>query len=477
MIFPKRALLVLFSIFAISAHAAEKRLNVLLIISDDLNCSLGTYDHPLAKTPNLDRFAKRGVRFEHAYCQYALCNPSRASMMTGLRPDTTGVVGNGVHFRKNVPDAVTLPQLFKNNGYYSARVGKIYHYGVPGQIGTSGLDDPPSWNEFINPRGIEKDEEDKVINLTPKNTNIGGSLTYYVGKDPEEEQTDGRVASETIKLLKKNKDRPFFIACGFYRPHVPCVATKKYFDLYPANQVTIPKVTEAELSGIPQMAFTTKPLNYGLPEDQLRDMKRAYLASVSYMDRQVGRVLDAVKRLKLEDETIIIFTSDHGWNLGEHGQWQKQLLFEESAHIPMIISVPGAKGNGKTSSRTVELVDLYPTLAELCGLEAPTNLEGESMNRLLDNPRAEWKSPAFTQVNTAERRGRSIRTEQWRYTEWDNGAAGAELYDHKNDPNELHNLAKDSKYAPVLAELRSQLTHKKTAPSMSQPVTRKKKRS
>src|SRR6266498_4755927 len=278
-----RCLLLLLSCFTLTAAAAEKTAlsgyNVLLIAIDDLNASLGCYGHPLVKSPNLDRLAARGVRFDRAYCQYALCNPSRSSLLSGLRPDTTRIYNNNTPIRSVFPDIVTLPQLFKNRGCYSARVGKLYHYGVPGQIGTSGLDDPPSWNHFVNPRGRDKDDEADVINFTP-GRGLGAALCWMEAKGTDEEQTDGKVAAETIRLLEEHKDKPFFIAAGFYRPHVPDIATQKYFALYPLENITLPKEPPDHIANIPPVALTCQPLNYGVAEEQLRTFKRAYFASI-----------------------------------------------------------------------------------------------------------------------------------------------------------------------------------------------------
>src|SRR5579872_387595 len=359
-------ILCLFAIVLTNRSEAQPRsqgkLNVLFIAIDDLTCALGCYGHPEVFSPNLDQFAKQSVRFERAYCQFPLCNPSRSSLLSGLRPDTTRIFGNGTRLRKNFPDIVTLPQLFKNNGYFSGRIGKIFHYGVPDQIGTSGLDDEPSWNQVVNPRGRDKDDEKDVINFTSWNKNLGASLAWMEAKGTDVEQTDGKVANEAIKMLEAHKDGPFFIACGFYRPHVPDIATKPYFDMYPLEKITLPDEPSDHIAGIPPIALTVKPANYGLEPEKLRIFKRAYYAATSFVDAQFGRVMEAVRRLNLEDNTVIVVWSDHGWCLGEHGQWQKMLLFEESAHVVLMIKAPHADGNGQTCLRPVELVDLYPTL-------------------------------------------------------------------------------------------------------------------
>ena len=452
-------LAILWTVAVISSSASTPRFNVLFIACDDLNVSLGCYGHPQAKTPNIDRLAARGVRFDRAYCQFPLCNPSRSSLLSGVRPDTSRIYENATPIRKVFPDIVTLPQLFINNGAYVARVGKMYHYGVPGGIGTSGLDDEPSWQEVINPRGRDKDDEADVINFTPQQ-GLGASLAWMEAKGTDEEQTDGKGAAAAIQLLERHKDKPFFIACGFYRPHVPDIATKKYFDLYPLDQMTLPVEPAGHTTNIPPVAFHPGPLNYGLDAEKLKTFKRAYLASVSFVDAQVGKVLDALDRLGLADKTIVVFWGDHGWCLGQHGQWQKTLLFEEAARVPLIIAMPDRKQSA-VSPRTVELLDLYPTLADLCGLEIPKTVEGKSLRPLLKDPKAKWNKPAITQQNRAFEghtlMGYSVRTERWRYTEWGRGKFGAELYDHDNDPNEWHNLANDPQFAKQVAELKALL--------------------
>jgi arylsulfatase A-like enzyme len=266
---------------------------------------------------------------------------------------------------------------------------------------------------------------------------------------------DGKVATEAIRLLEAHQKEPFFLAVGFYKPHTPYVAPKKYFDMYPLDKISLPPADAQQTKGVPELALaSTKPWPYfGATADQARECKRAYYATISFVDAQIGRVLDALDRLKLADNTVIVFWSDHGYHLGEHGLWMKQSCFEESARVPMIIAAPGCAA-GKVCSRTVELVDVYPTLADLAGLKPPENLAGANLRPLLASPAAEWSRPAFTQVQRGDFAGHSVRTERWRYTEWDGGAKGVELYDHDADPQELHNVADDPKH-DVLAELKS----------------------
>lgn len=450
-------LLILFlPVLSLAQEAA--RPNILFIAADDLNNHEGTYGQNYVKTPHFDRLAKSGVQFNKAYNQFPLCSPSRSSLMTGRTPDVTRVYNLQTHFREILPDVVTLPQLFKQQGYFTARVGKIYHYGVPSQIGTNGLDDSISWQMRINPKGRDKTEESLVKNLTP-DRHLGSALAYLNAAGTDEEQTDGLIATEAIKLLeqRKNEQEPFFLAIGFFRPHTPYIAPKKYFDLYPQETVPLPKQLPNDLDDIPEDALFTKPAHWGLDERQQKEALRAYYASISFMDAQLGRVLDALDRLGLAENTIVVFWSDHGYNVGQHGQWMKQSLFETSARVPLIFRVP-KMGGGKKSNRTVELLDIYPTLAELANLPAPTDLDGKSLVPLLKDPAATWEKAAYTQVKrTNGVVGRSVRTERWRYTEWNEGKAGAELYDHDKDPDEFNNLAADTHYQAVRTSLKGEL--------------------
>ncbi len=456
--------------------ADEQKLNVLYIVSDDLNNSLSCYGHSHVKSPRIDELAARGVRFDRAYCQYPLCNPSRSSFLTGLRPDQTGVLENATQFRKNVPDVVTLPQLFQQAGYFVARVGKLYHYGVPAQIGTDGLDDPPSWQKVFNPRGRDRDDEPKIFTLTPgPPPSFGGTPSWLAADGEDKEQTDAIGAEMAIRLLEENKDKPFFIACGFYRPHTPYVAPKKYFAMYPQDQMPVAVTPAGDLDDIPKPALVSQRKD--MDEKLQREALQAYFASITFMDQQVGKLLDALDRLKLRDKTIVVFHSDHGYHLGEHGcLWQKQSLFEESARVPLIIAAPGSKAVGKGTASIAELIDVYPTLAELCHLKPPAGLPGTSLAPQLTDPEKPGKGFALSQVrrggggmgkkakdmaggadDSGFFPGYSLRTNRWRYTEWDGGKKGTELYDHENDPHEFTNLAEDPKHAGTVAEFKAQV--------------------
>jgi len=431
--------------------------NVLFIAVDDMNCDLACFGNPVVQSPNIDRLAARGVRFDRTYCQFPLCSPSRSSLLTGLRPDQTRVFNLQYHFRTGLPDVVTLPQLFMRHGYYVARVGKVYHYGNPGDIGTSGLDDPPSWNEFFNPAGRDKTTlESDVINYTPSR-GLGSAMAFLSdvsGRD--EDHTDGKVATQAIELLEKHKGGPFFLAVGFYKPHTPYIAPKKYFDLYPLEKIEVPLVPADYTKTIPPPALaSTKPWpNFGVTHQQARETKQGYYAAISFVDAQIGRVVDALDRLGLRDNTLIVFWSDNGYSVGTHGLWMKQSCFEDSARVPMIFAGPGIKPGG-VSPRLVEFIDIYPTLADLAGLPLVTKLPGASLRPLLAKPDAEWNRPAFSQVQRGDFPGHSVRTPKWRYTEWDGGQQGVELYDEEKDPGEMHNLAADPKYAATIAELKA----------------------
>ena len=449
------------------AAPAADRPNVLFIVSDDLNTLVGCYGDPLAKTPHIDRLAARGVRFERAYCTFPLCGPSRNSFLTGLYPNSTGILANAQIFRQSIPEHVSLPQAFRQAGYFVGRIGKLYHYNVPFSVGTDGHDDPASWELELNPAGVDRrEEEPKIFSLQPGQ--FGGTLSWYASPRPDAEHTDGLLAADAEWVLQRcgrDRSRPFFLAVGFFRPHTPYVAPKDpYFGLYPEAAMPVVADVKADQADLPAAALGS----YKKEQDKLTDELRrqalqAYYASISFMDAQVGRVLDALDTNGLADNTVIVFTSDHGYHTGEHGLWQKQSLFEESARVPLIVVAPGISRPGAVAAAPVSQVDLYPTLAALCGVQAPETLQGQSLVALLADPHKQGRGWALSQVGRRGGKtqpsffGYSLRTPRWRYTEWDEGRQGRELYDHESDPKELVNLADSADHAATVADLSAKL--------------------
>jgi arylsulfatase A-like enzyme len=462
--------------FAAAPKAAGRKLNVLFIMSDDSRVELGCYGSMFgAKTPNLDALAGAGVRFDRNYCQFPLCNPSRASLLTGRPATRTGVLGNRTDFRSIHPDWTSLPQLFMQNGYVSVRAGKIFH---------GGYDDPKAWKEVGDsggptddgsgprvgrtraiPRGqVGAKPGDVLAPLPADNSRAAYSDRIVILDGNGEDHGDYRTADRTIEHLRKYKEQPFFIACGFVKPHSPPTAPQRFFDLYDVNQIKLtpdfapwPTVPP----GFPSAAIRKRNadlfIGRGASEAEAREVIRAYIASISWMDWNVGRVIAELDRLGLRDNTIIVFVADHGYQLGEKGKWSKAgSLFEMGTRVPMLMSVPGAKGNGRPCLRIVESLDIYPTLVELCGLPAPDGIEGKSLVPLLTNPAAKWDRPAYSvwSEDGVTLHGVAVRTEKWRYAEYGpEGKNGAMLLDPKADPLELKNLAADPQYAKVCADL------------------------
>lgn len=451
------------------SQAADQKRNVLFLICDDLNCDLGCYGHPLVKSPSIDALAKRGVRFENAYCQYPLCGPSRASFMTGLYPDQTLIRRNAILLRDRLPEVQSVSQMFRRAGYTATRVGKIYHYNVPADIGKDGHDDPESWDRKFNPYGRDKTDEAKVFSLRPGS--YGGTLSWLAADGTDDEQTDAIGAERAIKLLGEHakEKSPFFMAVGLYRPHTPYVAPKSYFEKYPPEKINVPKVPDSYFESLPAPAaksLTRKKDQLNLAEELAKQAIQAYYASITFADAQVGRIVDAVDRLGLAENTVIVFTSDHGYHMGEHGHWQKTTLFENAARVPLIIAAPDSKAAGQSTECPAEMIDFYPTLAELCGLDAPTNLSGVSLKAALNDPSARPRTDALTQYDV----GYSLRTERYRYTEWgENGSLGAELYDHETDPEELDNLA-DSAASETIVNRLSKRLRQRIADARTKPI-------
>ncbi|MFN7939503.1 MAG: sulfatase [Bryobacteraceae bacterium] len=421
---------------------SRKPMNVLFLAVDDLNTHVGCYGAPV-KTPHIDALAARGVRFDRAYCQYPLCNPSRSSLLSGRRPPLTGITNNTVWFRRRMPDVVTLPQHFRQNGYWTAQSGKIFH---------GGLDDDKAWVAG----GTQLRENTPTKSLAERKP----LADRWLALDGEgDDQPDFRNAARAIQMLENRpKDKPFFFAAGFARPHVPFLAPKKYFDMYDPAKIVLPR----DFASMPSGSGPAYRANFDLFIEReatpklAREAIAGYYAATTFMDAELGKLLAALDRMGLRENTVISFFGDHGFHLGEKGMWSKQTLFEPGTHVPMIVSAPGMTA-GKGCGRTVELIDLYPTLADLCGLPAPKGVQGKSVKPLLQNPGAAWEKPAYTYQQRGNVMGASVRTEQYRYTEWDGGKAGAELYDYAADPLEQKNLAGDAKMAGLVGRMKTLL--------------------
>jgi iduronate 2-sulfatase len=432
-----------------SAPAQPSRYNVLFIAVDDLRPELGCYGNAVIKTPNIDKLASWGVRFDAAYVQYPLCNPSRTSMLTGRYPTQTGVLDNRTWFGALHPDFVSMPRYFKQQGYSSLRTGKIFH---------GGIDDAEAWSA-----GGEKRQFEGAMNMGAPGQNPQNSDRIVALDGNGEAHPDYRFATRAIEYLQEHRDKPFLLMLGFTKPHSPPTAPKSLIAMYDPARMRLPvdfaPRPEAP-AGFPRLSIP--PRNSDLfigrdaSEQEAREVMRAYYASTTFTDRNVGRVLDALERLKLRDRTIIVFWGDHGYHLGEKGKWSKHnSLFEVGTRVPLIVAVPGAKGNGKVSPRIVQALDLYPTLAELCGLAVPPGLAGHSLRPLLQDPEAKWTHPAYTVTKLQNHLGRAVRTDLWRYAEWDDGSAM--LLDPRKDPHELRNLASDPSYKSVVEEMKALL--------------------
>ena len=458
--------------------------NVLFIMSDDMRVELGCYGSRFhAKTPHIDALAKTGVRFDRNYCQFPLCNPSRASLLTGRNPTKTGVLGNRQFFRELHPDWTSLPQLFRENGYVSVRAGKIFH---------GGLDDPKAWQSASGGGAAEeggmasynvghtldvsREAERTAKDLRSPNlaglsadATEGRRRAFYSDRivvldGNGEDHGDYRTADRTIANLRKYKDQPFFIACGFVKPHSPPTAPQKFFDLYNVDDIELTPDFAAWPTvppGFPRAAIRPKNadlfIGRGASRAEAKEVIRAYLASISWVDWNVGRVLAELDRLGLRENTIVVFMADHGYQLGEKGKWSKAgSLFEMGTRVPFIISAPGMNGNGTSCTRIVESLDVYPTLVELCGLPRQPENEGKSLVPLLKNPSADWDHPAYSVWSEDGKtlHGVAVRTEKWRYAEYGkDGVNGAMLLDPHADPLEMKNLAADAKYQSVCQEL------------------------
>lgn len=431
--------------------ADPARLNVLFIVSDDLRPQLGCYGDPVVRTPNIDRLAQRAMVFNRAYAQQALCCPSRSSFMTGRRPDTTRVFDEETYFRTSLPDVVTLPEYFKEHGYHTEEISKVFHPTV---------DDPRSWSvppwRPVRPTGVQQGGSGKGEEAEEELPRNSGEIPWRAEDVPDDALQDGQAAAQAVAALGRLKDRPFFLAVGFHKPHAPFIAPKKYWDLYPSDGIRLPNNIFPP-HGAPACAIHpssdfgrwNQDLRLG-PRNlqEAREVVRGYLASISYMDAQVGRVLAELDRLHLAGNTAVVLIGDQGFQVGEHGMWaNKHTNFETSVRAPLIVALPG-RAAGRTDA-LVEFVDLYPSLAEMCGLPAPAGVEGTSFVPILADPGRTWKKAAFSQYpvsrfDPGRGMGYTMRTDRYRFTEWSFGSRHPrqyELYDHQTDPDENENLA------------------------------------
>ncbi|MGV3659476.1 MAG: sulfatase [Prosthecobacter sp.] len=477
-----------------SAQAAEaaavKRPNILFIAVDDLRPELGCYGQSHIQSPHIDRLAAEGLVFTRAYCQIASCCPSRSSVLTGLRPDSTGVIfDNSTHFRQKVPDVVTLPQQFKLHwGYHTQALGKVFHGGFEEAYGGRKLDDPPSWSApttvgspraYFTPQNIETARKIFARKSGKRGAALDAWTEASIRIGPTEapdvadsELYDGKMAGSAIEVLREiqGQDKPFFLGVGFLKPHLPFVAPKKYWDLYDPAKIQLapndfyprdaPPAAPHDSEEVRH--YTGMPKTGPLTEAQARHLRHAYYACVSFTDAQIGRLLDELDRLGLRDNTIVVLWGDHGWHLGEQLMWGKNTTYENATRVPLIVSVPGAKAGGQKSAALVELVDLYPSLCELVGLPLPAHLEGTSFVPLLDKPEQAWKSAAFSQHPRPGLMGYTLRTDRHRLTLWQavddaSKVEAVELYDHRSDAAENTNVAGLPENGPLVKELTDKL--------------------
>ncbi len=446
----------IFGIACLASGASAKPLNVLLITIDDLRTEIGAYGAEDAYTPHMDRLAEKGLKFDNAFCQYPICNPSRSSFLTGLRPDELGILSNETPLRQKWPDIVTLPQLFRKNGYFTAGIGKLFHAGLDNQGNRTFFRDDASFDHFFRAYSKSHQYRDSAY-LEGRGRLLGdqtvGWAHWIADEGGDNAQPDGQNAQEGVRVLEENLDKPFFIGVGFHKPHDPFIAPKEYFERYPLDEI---KLSEAPADRSQRLEYAT-PDNYNFhsySDRDRREFKRAYLACTTFVDAQVGKLLDAMDRLELWDNTIVVLMSDHGYHLGEHDWWNKVTVFDIGARGPLMMWVPDTAHMGSSSDSVVEFVDLYPTLADLCELKAPHALSGQSLRPLIEN-RTTIEKPAYTQVRRRNiDMGYSVRFGDWRFTQWGkDGEGGYELYNTVKDRIGYYNLVENPEYASIRKEL------------------------
>jgi arylsulfatase A-like enzyme len=433
-----------------AAPRPRARPNVLFIAIDDLNHWVGYLGrNEQVKTPNLDRLARRGVRFTNSYCASPLCNPSRTALLSGLRPSTSGVYGNGHDWREAIPERLTLPTTFRKNGYYVAGAGKIYH---------DQFRRDSEWDPYLEKGGADPQPRGKV-------TALGGDGGIRFGPldCADEDMQDHRTVTWVLEQLKRKHDRPFFLACGLYKPHLPWFVPLEYLDLYPLDKIILPRVLDTDLDDVPpvgvELAKGRGDHDAILKSGRWKEAVQAYLAAISFCDAVVGRLIDGLDRSPYKNDTVIVLWGDHGWHLGEKRHWRKSTLWEEATRAPLLWVVPGLTRPDGVCRRTVDFMSIYPTLTDVCSLPTPKHVEGESIRPLLANPDAPWDRPARS---TFLFNNHAVRTEKWRYIRYHDG--GEELYDETRDPLEWANLAARKEYAEVKMDLARWLPKVNAAP-------------
>lgn len=495
-------MILLLGVLTVPQMPAAERPNVLVIICDDLNTRLGPYDFPGIKTPTLDRFASESMTFTRAHCQYPVCGPSRASLLSGLYPESTGVLDNKAEITAVRPGTANLPATFRQAGYWTAATGKVFH--TPGE-NPGEVPEKAAWDvatKFENDEmpierqarlAFEKEHgpitspknraawKEHLLTVAPQTRNqglAGVGPGYGASGLTDAQQSDGKNVRQVAEWIttKANGSKPFFIACGIQKPHIPVLAPDAYHALYPKSSLTVPGDPFSELAALPKLAPNHGWKEWGFANDHLNrdlalDYIQAYHACISYIDNQIDLVFQALKTSGQWDNTIVVFTSDHGFQLGEHYEWGKVTLFDVCTRVPLMIRVPGVTTAGSRSTALSELVDVFPTLTELCQVQTPNGLQGISLVPCLRDPKAPGKSATYTVVTRGKQRmlGRSIQFDQWRYTEW-GSAQESELYDHRTDPGEHHNLAKEAGQESVLTKARALLQQRQNMASASGPT-------
>lgn len=433
-----------------TAEKEDKQdVNVLFIVVDDLTKTLGCYGHPLVKTPHIDQLASTGIQFDQAYCNFAVCNPSRSSFLTGMTPETTGIQDNRVALQSVIGDWVSMPALFRQNGFYTMSLGKIYHGNREEH------NDMKGWDEIYGYKATELGKQGEGRNMSE---GVLKWCHWLAAEGDDEDQADGQIAKKAVEFIKGEHKKPFFLAVGFHKPHDPFIAPKKYFDLYPLEECDPPELPEGWEPPYPHsLPGETRTFNK-FTDQEKREFLRSYYACSSFMDAQVGKVLKALEEAGLADNTLIFFLGDHGYHLGEHNWWNKVTLFEKGTSAPFIIAGNSVGKKGVKSDAMFEFIDIYPTLAELMELDnTPDYLEGKSFASVVNDPSLAFRTEVRAIVRRGEKTGRMVKNTDWRYIEWDEGRMGNELYNQHDDPVEYVNLAGDAKYGDVVSSMRELL--------------------